>query len=235
MRQERNFRNLRPHSEHLWSVGASIRRAPSRKAAVKKWDWLRAETTKTLEKSAVAKVPVPIFSQPLRGRQEGQAEVSGESTGGFECDAPFSFDESLEDGRGHAAGPRNGVRRLSSGGNGGLKPENLTWSDLRRDNKESPGSGLRQIMSGNLAIRGSYARQSVGIRPSAVWRRQLHRTRHVRFSGSWRASGRSPAPFRQVRYSSMLIGPAYSPDSISSACEGCVENSARASRMQAAS
>jgi MauM/NapG family ferredoxin protein len=38
-------------------------------------------------------------------------------------------------------------------------------------------------MSGNLAIRGSYARQSVGIRPSAVWRRQLHRTRHVRFSG----------------------------------------------------
>jgi hypothetical protein len=62
-------------------------------------------------------------------------------------------------------------------------PENLTWSDLRRDNKESPGSGLRQIMSGNLAIRGSYARQSVGIRPSAVWRRQLHRTRHVRFSG----------------------------------------------------
>jgi hypothetical protein len=65
----------------------------------------------------------------------------------------------------------------------GLAPENLTWSDLRRDNKESPGSGLRQIMSGNLAIRGSYARQSVGIRPSAVWRRQLHRTRHVRFSG----------------------------------------------------
>jgi hypothetical protein len=62
-------------------------------------------------------------------------------------------------------------------------PENLTWSDLRRDNKESPGSGLGQIMSGNLAIRGSYARQSVGIRPSAVWRRQLHRTRHVRFSG----------------------------------------------------
>jgi hypothetical protein len=61
-------------------------------------------------------------------------------------------------------------------------PENLTWSDLRRDNKESPGSGLRQIMSGNLAIRGSYARQSVGIRSSAVWRRQLHRTRHVRFS-----------------------------------------------------
>jgi formylglycine-generating enzyme required for sulfatase activity len=50
--------------------------------------------------------------------------------------------------------------------------ENLTWPDLKRDNKESPVSGLRQIMSGNLAIRGSYARQSVGIRPSAVWRRK---------------------------------------------------------------
>jgi hypothetical protein len=54
-------------------------------------------------------------------RQEGQAKVGGESTGGFECDAPFSFDESLEDGSGYAAGPRNGVRRLSGGGNGGLK------------------------------------------------------------------------------------------------------------------
>jgi hypothetical protein len=65
-----------------------------------------------------------------------------------------------------------------------LTPENLTWPNLKRDNKESPVSGLRQIMSGNLAIRGSCARQSVGIRPSAVWRRQLLRTRHVRFSGA---------------------------------------------------
>jgi hypothetical protein len=48
-------------------------------------------------------------------------------------------------------------------------------------------------MSGNLAIRGSYARQSVGIRPSAVWRRQLHRTRHVRFSGTGRGSGKGTA------------------------------------------
>lgn len=31
----------------------------------------------------------------LCGRQEGQAEVSGESTRRFKCDAPFSFDESL--------------------------------------------------------------------------------------------------------------------------------------------
>jgi hypothetical protein len=62
-----------------------------------------------------------LYGITLGSRQEGQAEVSGESIGGFECDAPFSFDESLKDRSGHAAGPSNGVRRLSGGGNGGLK------------------------------------------------------------------------------------------------------------------
>jgi hypothetical protein len=90
-------------------------------------------------------------------------------------------------------------------------PENLTWPNLKRDNKESPVSGLRQIMSGNLAIRGSYARQSVGIRPSAVWRRQLLRTRHVRFSGASAVPLTLQRPHAASAAASRRPGPGLSP------------------------
>jgi hypothetical protein len=85
------------------------------------WNWLRiiGDVPGRDERPLVSAFVLPGIT--LSGRQEGQAEVSGESTRRFKCDAPFSFDESLQDGSGHTAGPRNGVRRLSGGGNGGLK------------------------------------------------------------------------------------------------------------------
>ena len=49
--------------------------------SVKKWDWLRAETAKTL-KSAVAKVPVPIFSvEPSVTACDRIAEIANKVAG----------------------------------------------------------------------------------------------------------------------------------------------------------